>query len=108
MIRDSSLTLSGLLSSDELNDVLFCTFARASWLLSLFIFMLYYVLCVRINNKLVDAIYFDFKKPFDKMPHGRLMSKVRGWGVDGKVYNWINNWLNGREQRVIINSIHSV
>jgi len=53
----------------------------------------------------VDAIYLDFKKAFDKVPHG--MSKVRGCGVDGKEYNWINNWLNGREQRVVINGIHS-
>jgi len=43
----------------------------------------------------VDAIYLDFKKAFDKVPHGRLKSKVRGCGVDGKVYNWINYWLNG-------------
>jgi len=55
----------------------------------------------------VDAIYLDFKKAFDKVPHDRLMSKVGGYGVDGKVYNWINNWLNGREQRVIVNGIHS-
>jgi len=41
------------------------------------------------------------------VPHGRLMSKVRGCGVDGKVYNWINNWLNGREQKVVINGINS-
>jgi len=51
-------------------------------------------------------IYLDFKKAFDKVPHGRLMSKVRGCGVDGKVYNWINNWLNGREQWVVINGMH--
>jgi len=50
MIRDSSFTLSGLLSSDELTT-LFGTFARASWLLSLFICMLYSVLRVRFNNK---------------------------------------------------------
>jgi len=43
----------------------------------------------------VDAIYLDFKREFDKVPHGRLMSKVRGCGVDGKMYDWINNWLNG-------------
>jgi len=49
MIRDSSLALTGLLSSDEPN-VLFRTFARPSWLLSLFIFMLYSVLRVRFNN----------------------------------------------------------
>jgi len=44
----------------------------------------------------VGAIYLDFKKVFDKVPHGRLMSKIRGCGVD----NWINNWLNGMEQRM--------
>jgi len=55
----------------------------------------------------VDAIYLDFQNAFDKVPYGRLMSNVRGCGVDGKVYNWINNWVNGREQRVVINGIHS-
>jgi len=55
----------------------------------------------------VDAIYLDFDKQFDMVPHGRLMSKFIGCGVDGKVYNWINNLLNGREQRVVIDSIHS-
>jgi len=55
----------------------------------------------------VRPIYLDFKKAFDKVPHGRLKSNVRGCGVDGKVYNWINNWLDGWEQRVVINGIHS-
>jgi len=43
------------------------------------------------------------------LPHGKLKSKVRGCGVDDKVYNWINNWLNVREQGlgVVINGIHS-
>jgi len=57
----------------------------------------------------VDAIYIymlHFKKSFDKVPHCRLMSTVRGCSVDDKVYNWINNWLNGMEQRVVINGIH--
>ena len=35
------------------------------------------------------------------------MSKVGGCGVGGRVYNWIMNWLNGREQTVIIYGKHS-
>ena len=55
----------------------------------------------------VDAIYLDFKKAFDKVPHSRLMLKVGGCGVGGRVYDWIKNWLNGREQRVILNGKYS-
>jgi len=39
--------------------------------------------------------------------HSVFQIRFRGCGDDGKVYNWINNWLNGREQRVVINGIHS-
>jgi len=51
MIRDSSLTLSGLLSSDELNDVISHVCTSYSCLLGLFIIILYSVLRVRFNNK---------------------------------------------------------
>jgi len=50
MIRDSSLTSSGLSSSDELNDII-SNFAQARWPLSLLIINLYSVLRVRFNNK---------------------------------------------------------
>ena len=45
----------------------------------------------------VDVIYLDFQKAFDKVPHKRLMLKVCGLGVDGKVGNWIESWLSNRE-----------
>ena len=47
------------------------------------------------------------KKAFDKVPHSRIMLKVGGCGVGGRVYDWIKNWLNGREQRVILNGKYS-
>jgi len=47
------------------------------------------------------TMYFGLSK------HGVTNVERRGCGVDGKVYNWINNWSNGREQRVVINGIHS-
>jgi len=44
----------------------------------------------------------DLAKAFDKVPHVRLMKKVRAHGVDGVSCNWIENWLKGRKQSVCI------
>ena len=45
----------------------------------------------------VDIVYQDFKKAFDKVPHQRLLAKVRACGVAGQVANWIANCLSGRK-----------
>ena len=55
----------------------------------------------------VDIIYLDFQKAFDKVPHGRLINKIRETSIDEKVVNWIENWLLGRTQRVGINETYS-
>ena len=41
------------------------------------------------NGEDVDFIYFDFKKTFHKVPHKRLLKKLRGYGIRGKIYAWI-------------------
>ena len=51
----------------------------------------------------VDVFYFDFSEAFDKVPHVRLMSKVRAHGIDSLVANWIKQWLSGRQHRVALN-----
>jgi hypothetical protein len=33
------------------------------------------------NEKLVDIIYLDFQKPFDKVPHQRIMAKLEAHGI---------------------------
>ena len=33
----------------------------------------------------VDAIYLDFKKAFDSVPHQRLLRNVEGYGIRGKL-----------------------
>ena len=55
------------------------------------------------ESKAVDIIYLDFQKAFDKVPHKRLMVKLESHGIQGDVLRWIENWLNNRKQRVVIN-----
>jgi len=48
----------------------------------------------------VDIIFLDFAKAFDKDPHRRLMFKLKAHGIDGRVADWISNWLDNTLQRV--------
>ena len=48
------------------------------------------------NSKVVDLVYLDFQKAFDKVPHERLMLKVNAHGIQGNAARWIRNWLAGR------------
>ena len=53
----------------------------------------------------VDIIYLDFQKVFDKMPHRRLLLKLKGHGIGSKVLKLIEDWLKGRRQRVVLNGL---
>ncbi len=48
-------------------------------------------------------MYLDYQKAFDKVPHNKLIFKVKQLRIVGKVHNWIENWLNNRKQTVVIN-----
>ena len=51
----------------------------------------------------VDAVYLDFRKAFDTVPHKRLLSKLHGYGVRGQVLGWVDDFLSDREQYVSVN-----
>ena len=55
----------------------------------------------------VDIIYLDFAKAFDKVPHRRLLKKLSGYGIKGKIYTWIKEFLSNRKQRVAISGVFS-
>ena len=59
------------------------------------------------KGKPVDLVYLDFAKAFDKVPHKRLIIKLKSHGVDGLVLEWLRDWLNNRRQRVIVNGKYS-
>ena len=50
----------------------------------------------------VDIIYLEFKKAFDKVPHQRLLLKVKARGIGNGMINWIEKWLIDRRQRVVV------
>ena len=37
----------------------------------------------------VDVVYLDFSKAFDKVPHNRLINKIKTHGIGCFVANWI-------------------
>ena len=51
----------------------------------------------------VDVIYLDFVKVFDQVLHQRLLRKMKAHGIIGEILGWVEAWLSGRQQRVILN-----
>ena len=50
----------------------------------------------------VDAIYCDFRKAFDTVPHRRLLTVLEHYGVTDPVLSWVKSFLSDRKQKVII------
>jgi len=50
----------------------------------------------------MDIVFLDSAKAFDKVPHGRLVEKLRKHGIGGKLLRTIDSWLRGRRQRVCV------
>ncbi len=44
----------------------------------------------------VDVVFLDFKKAFDTVPHKRLIKKLKGYKIEGKVIKWIGMFLKNR------------
>ena len=55
----------------------------------------------------VDVVYLDLAKAFDKVSHPKLILKLKAYGIDGNLLNWIKEFLSNRKQRVVINGKES-
>ena len=64
------------------------------------------LMCMEIWTKFlekglpIDIVYTDFAKAFDRVPHQRLLRKIRNNGIIGQTLHWIKAFLTGRSQRV--------
>ena len=50
----------------------------------------------------MDVVYLDFQKAFDKVPHQRLLLKLKAHGIGNDVITLIEKWFIYRRQRVIV------
>ena len=50
----------------------------------------------------VDIIYLDFQKAFDKVPHQRLLLKLKTHYIGDGLIGWMEQWLTERRQRVLV------
>jgi hypothetical protein len=53
-------------------------------------------------SELTDLIIMDFAKAFDKVPHQRLLCKLKFYGIKNQTLNWISAFLSNRTQRVVL------
>ena len=59
------------------------------------------------RNHEVGAVFFDFHKAFDSVPHEPLLSKLKALNLTHNVYVWLHNYLAGRQQKVVLNGVSS-
>ncbi len=55
----------------------------------------------------IDVVYTDFQKAFDRVPHQRLLNKLKANGIEGSMEAWIRSFLLKRRQKVTVNGEES-
>ena len=60
------------------------------------------------ERKTVDMAILDFTKAFDKVPHKRLILKLKYYGITYPLSTWIESFLAERTQQVVINGSASI
>jgi hypothetical protein len=53
------------------------------------------------NGGTLDSIYMDFMKAFDKVPHKRLLRKLRSYGLSEQIIKGVEDRLRDRSQKCL-------
>ena len=48
----------------------------------------------------LDVVYLDYRKAFTSVPHHRLLEKLKGLRIKGKLLQWLEDFLTSRTMRV--------
>ena len=55
----------------------------------------------------IDAVFLDFKKAFDSVPHNELLYKLWRIGITGKLWLWFQEYLTHRKHYVHLDNASS-
>ena len=55
----------------------------------------------------IDIAVLDFSKAFDTVPHDGLLSKLKHYGIDKNIWQWISNFLKKHKQCVVVDGVSS-
>jgi hypothetical protein len=55
------------------------------------------------EGKEITLVFLDVSKAFDRVWHSGLLHKVRCMGIEGRLFDWLCNYLSDRKIRVVIN-----
>ena len=53
-------------------------------------------------HEIMEIVYTDFSKAFDRVSHRKLLQVIQAYGIIGTNLSWINEFLSDRTQQVII------
>ena len=59
------------------------------------------------NGNEVGAVFVDLSKAFDSVPHGPLLVRIEGTGVNSFLIRWIQSYLSSRSQSVVLDGAES-
>jgi hypothetical protein len=59
------------------------------------------------DRNVIDCIFLDFSKAFDRVPHDILVEKMVSLGIDLNIVHWIQNFLSQRKQFVTVDDAYS-
>jgi hypothetical protein len=94
-IKGSDMSIPPILHNDNL---IFDDIERAN------LFNIYFSKQSEIDDsKEVRVVFCDISKAFDRVWHKGLIHKLKQSRISGNLLKWFQNYLYGREQRVVIN-----
>ena len=54
------------------------------------------------NNQYSCMVFLEISKAFDRVWHKGLIFKLKQFGIEGELLEWISDYLSGRKQKVVI------